>query len=433
MRKRLVGFFSFCVILAGTLAFNAINPLLGSQQIDGSYSFFPINIEVKNPKYLFGINIDQYEVVEEKVKKNQFLSDILASHHVPVKLVNQISAIPRNLFDVRKVAADKKYTVICRTDSLKSARALIYEPNPIDYVIFTFEDSLGVEVCQREVVIKEKSIAGVIQSSLSSTIYEMGISHELTNKFVDVFAWQVDFSRLQKGDIFKLVYDEIQVEGKAIGIGNINGIYFEHFSSGYYAIPFDQGEGKDYFDDNGKSLRKALLKYPIEFTRISSRYTGRRFHPVQKIFKAHLGTDFAAATGTPIRSVGDGIVEEAQYKSNNGNYVKVRHNGTYTTQYLHMSRIEPGIRAGMRVRQGQRIGYVGSTGLATGPHLCYRFWKNGKQVDALRVELPPSQPIKTDFLEAYEKVKGQIKLQLDAIPSPVQPAMAKAEVVSIGQ
>ncbi|HEX6890436.1 MAG TPA: M23 family metallopeptidase, partial [Chryseolinea sp.] len=177
----------------------------------------------------------------------------------------------------------------------------------------------------------------------------------------------------------------------------------------------DQGEGIDYFDDEGKSLRKALLKYPIEFTRISSRYTMNRFHPVQKRWKAHLGTDFAAPTGTPIRSVGDGIIDEAQYKSNNGNYVKIRHNGTYTTQYLHMSRIAEGVRAGTRVKQGQTIGYVGSTGLATGPHLCYRFWKNGVQVDALRVELPPSQPVKKDQMEAFDKVKQELTKKLDAI------------------
>jgi murein DD-endopeptidase MepM/ murein hydrolase activator NlpD len=426
MQKRWVGFFSFCVIAAGALAFSAYNPFLETQKIDGSYSFSPININVKDSKILYGMNVDEYVVIEDKVKKNQFLADILTSYNVPVKLVNQVSSIPRNLFDVRKIATNKKYTVICKPDSLRTAKAFIYEPNPIDYIVFTFEDSLWVDVCQREVVIEEKSIAGVIQSSLSQTINEMGISHELTNKFVDIFAWQVDFQRLQKGDVFKLVYEEIQVEGRSIGIRNINGIYFEHFASGYYAIPFDQGGGKDYYDDRGKSLRKALLKYPIEFTRISSRYSGRRFHPVQKIFKPHLGTDFSAPTGTPIRSVGEGIVEEAQYKSNNGNYVKIRHNGTYTTQYLHMSHIEPGIRAGVRVTQGQRIGYVGSTGLATGPHLCYRFWRNGKQVDALRVELPPSQPIREEYAKAYAQVKGQVKMRLDAIPSPVQQSMAKA-------
>jgi murein DD-endopeptidase MepM/ murein hydrolase activator NlpD len=426
MQKRWVGFLSFCLILAGTVAFNAYNPLVETHLQNGTYSFSPINIEVKSPKYLYGMNVDELVVVEDKVKKNQFLADIFTSYNVPVHLVNQVSYIPRNLFDVRKIAANKKYTIIHKSDSLRTATAFIYESNPIDYVVFRFEDSLRVEVCQRDIKIEQKSIAGIIQSSLSQTINDMGISHELTNKFVDIFAWQVDFQRLQKGDVFKLVYEEIQAEGQPIGIRSINGIFFEHFGSGYYAIPFDQGDGTDYFDDQGKSLRKALLKYPIEFTRISSRYTGRRFHPVQKIFKAHLGTDFAAPTGTPIRSVGDGIVEEAQYKSNNGNYVKIRHNGTYTTQYLHMSRIEPGVRAGVRVRQGQRIGYVGSTGLATGPHLCYRFWRNGKQVDALRVELPPSQPIKSEFVEAYEKMKDQVKLQLDAIPSPVQQTFAKA-------
>lgn len=426
MHRHWVGFFSFCIVVAGAVAFNAQNPFLGIQQTRDSYSFSPLTINVKKSTLLYGMNVDNYVVIEDKVKKNQFLADILTAHNVPIKLINQVSAISRNVFDVRKIAQNKKYTVICNPDSLKTAKAFIYEPNPIDYIVFSFEDSLRVDVCQREVVVEEKSIAGVIQSSLSQTIEAMGISHELTNKFVDIFAWQMDFQRLQKGDVFKLVYEEVQVEGRPIGIHDIVGIYFQHFGSDYYAIPFDQGNGKDYFDERGKSLRKALLKYPIEFTRISSRYTGRRFHPVQKIFKAHRGTDFAAPTGTPIRSVGDGIVEEAQYKSNNGNYVKIRHNGTYTTQYLHMSRIEGGIRAGTRVRQGQRIGYVGSTGLATGPHLCYRFWRNGIQVDALRVELPPSQPINADFTEAYELVKNQIKIRLDAIPSPVQQSFAKA-------
>jgi murein DD-endopeptidase MepM/ murein hydrolase activator NlpD len=248
----------------------------------------------------------------------------------------------------------------------------------------------------------------------------MNISHDLTNKFVDIFAWQVDFQRLQKGDQFKLIYEENLVEEKSVGVGRILGVYFEHSNNGYYAFPFDQGDGLDYFDNEGNSLRKALLKYPIEFTRISSRYSKSRFHPVVKVFRPHLGTDFAAPTGTPIRSVGDGIVEEAQYKTNNGNYVKIRHNGTYTTGYLHMSKIASGITPGTRVRQGQTIGFVGSTGLATGPHLCYRFWKNGVQVDALKVELPPSQPVKADYFQNFEKVKTDLIQRLQLIPFPVR-------------
>jgi murein DD-endopeptidase MepM/ murein hydrolase activator NlpD len=374
-------------------------------------------VEVKEPKMVYGMVInDDHAVIEDKIKRNQVLGDILEQYNVPAKLINQISTLSRKVFDPRKIAADKKYTVICNLDSIKTARALVYEPNAIDYIIFKFDDSLSVDVCQREVVTVEKTISGTIESNLSETIEKLGISNELTNKFVDIFGWQVDFQRLQKGDKFKLIYQENQVEGVGVSIKSIDGIYFEHFGHDYYAYPFDQGEGKDYFDDEGKSLRKALLKYPIEFTRISSRYTMNRFHPVQKRWKAHLGTDFAAPVGTPIRSVGDGIVLEAQYKSNNGNYVKIRHNGTYTTQYLHMSRIASGVHAGMHIRQGETIGYVGSTGLATGPHLCYRFWKNGVQVDALRVDLPASQPVKKDKLEAFETLKRDITAKLNAIP-----------------
>ncbi|NJM24818.1 MAG: peptidoglycan DD-metalloendopeptidase family protein [Bacteroidia bacterium] len=378
-----------------------------------------ISLDIKEPTLLYGMVADNYLVVEDRIKRNQFLGDILQSYNVPASMIHQLSMLSRKVFDVRKIAPDKKYTLFCSNDSMRTAKAFVYEPNPIDYIIFHFGDSLSVDVCKREVIQVEKNVSGIINSTLSQTIEELGISPELTNKFVDIFAWQVDFQRLQKGDKFKLIYEESQVEGNTVGITQIKAIYFEHFGSDYYAFPFDQGDGIDYFDDRGKSLRKALLKYPIEFTRISSRYSGKRFHPVRKVYRAHLGTDFAAPTGTPIRSVGDGIVVEAQYKSANGNYVKIRHNGTYTTQYLHMSRIADGVRSGTRVRQGQTIGYVGSTGLATGPHLCYRFWKNGRQVDALHVELPPSEPIKEGYKDAFDSVKVELIERLNQIPMPV--------------
>lgn len=374
-----------------------------------------VAIEIKEPTVLYGMVVDDYLVIEDKIKRNQVIGDILEQYNVSAKLIHQLSTISKNVFDVRKIVPNKKYTVLCGQDSSRTAKAMIYEPNLIDYVVIKFGDSLSVDLFKRDVVTVERSISGVINSTLSQTIEELGISHELTNKFVDIFAWQVDFQRLQKGDKFKLIYEENMVEGVSVGIEKISGVYFEHYNSPYYAFPFDQGNGLDYFDDEGKSLRKALLKYPIEFTRISSRYSGKRFHPVQKVYKAHLGTDFAAPTGTPIRSVGDGIVQEAQYKSNNGNYVKIKHNGTYTTQYLHMSKIASGVHAGTRVRQGQTIGYVGSTGLATGPHLCYRFWRNGVQVDALRVELPPSEPITKEFEAPFEEVKKNLMLRLETI------------------
>lgn len=373
-------------------------------------------IQLPIPQIKYGMVVNDLNVDEKTVKRNQLFLDLLKENFVDLKILQQLNTLPRKVFDFRKIASSKKYAIISKKDSLNTAIALIYEPNPVEYIVFHLRDSLMIEACEREVTTAEKSITGVIESSLYETIEAMSISPELTNKFVDVFGWQVDFQHLQKGDRFKLIYEENLVEGIPYSIGNILGIYFEHMSSPYYAFPFDQGEGIDFFDEEGKSLRKALLKYPIEFTHISSRYSMNRFHPVVKVWRPHLGTDFAAATGTPIRTVGDGIIEEAGYSSGNGNYVKVRHNGTYTTGYLHMSRIGSGIHAGVRVKQGQNIGYVGSTGLATGPHLCYRFWKNGVQVDALRVELPPSQPVKESSRTEFAIVKEKLTTRLNAIP-----------------
>jgi murein DD-endopeptidase MepM/ murein hydrolase activator NlpD len=384
---------------------------------------------IKKPTIVYGMVVNGLQVKEDLVKKDQLFFELFDSVHVTPVVLQQLNTLSKKVFDFRKVGANKKYTLIHEKDSLRTARALVYEHNPIEYVIFHLKDSLMVEVCQREVITVEKTISGRIETSLSETIEQLNISNELTNKFVDIFGWQVDFQRLQKGDQFKLIYEENLVEEKPISVGKILGIYFEHVDQGYYAFPFDQGDGIDYFDDKGNSLRKALLKYPIEFTRISSRYNLNRFHPVAKVFRAHLGTDFAAPTGTPIRSVGDGTVQEAQYSANNGNYVKIHHNGTYTTGYLHMSKIASGVVAGTRVKQGQTIGYVGSTGLATGPHLCYRFWRSGVQIDALRVELPPSQPVKKDHRADFDNVKEALIKRLQLIPFPPP---AQSEVIVAG-
>jgi len=416
----------------GIIAIILIAVIIGFFWIDSTSSWFSragtyetvmdsshhVEHEIIKPEFLHGMVVNHLLVVEDQVKRNQRFTDLLNGYYVSPSVMQQLNLLPRSVYDFRKISSNKKYSLLVEHDSLKSLKALVYEPNPIDYVVFHFKDSLLVEHCQRKVDTIQRSTSGRIETTLSHTIENLNISNDLTNKFVDIFAWVVDFQRLQKGDRFKLIYEENLVDEKPIGIGNILGVYFEHSGNGYYAFPFDQGDGMDYFDDEGNSLRKALLKYPIEFTRISSRYSKNRFHPVVKVFRPHLGTDFAAPTGTPIRSVGDGIIEEAQYKTNNGNYVKVRHNGTYTTGYLHMSKIATGIKAGTRVRQGQTIGYVGSTGLATGPHLCYRFWKNGVQVDALNVELPPSQPVKTEFFSSFQAVKEELIKRLESIPFP---------------
>ena len=228
----------------------------------------------------------------------------------------------------------------------------------------------------------------------------------------EVFAWQIDFFRIQRGDRFRVVYEERTVDGTTIGPGDIVAAYFVHRGRTYYAYRFDDGEGSEYFDENGQSLRRELLKAPLRFSRISSRFTNRRFHPVLKRYRPHHGTDYAAPTGTPVLSVGDGTVQFAAYKGYNGNYVKIRHNATYTTGYLHLSRIADGLRPGATVKQGDTIGYVGSTGLSTGPHLDYRFWKNGTAIDPYSVELPPARPVAPQHMTAFRNVVDGLYEQL---------------------
>ena len=423
-RKYLIGGLILFLLLVGVyLAWNP-NVVYDNQHFEVDSEKNQIDsaaLNVEEPTLLYGYEVDSLVIIEDRIKRNQNLSEILVKYNVSHQKIHELAVNSKPVFDVRKMVSNRKYTMLCYPDSLQTAKAMIYEPSPTEYIVFDLEDSVTVKKVEKEIVTLEKELAGVIERSLAVTIAELGETPQLTNDIVDVLAWQIDFFRMQKGDRFKIIFEEQQVDGVPFGYGKIKGIYMEHFGNPFYAYYYDQGNGIDYFDEEGNSLRKAFLKYPLEFTRISSRYSGNRFHPVQKRWKAHRGTDFAAPKGTPIRSVGDGIVLEARYGVNNGNYVKIKHNATYTTQYLHMSKIATGIRSGVKVKQGQTIGFVGSTGLARGNHLCYRFWKNGVQIDALKVKLPPSEPIHEENKEAYSTVKDSLKLQLDAIqfPSPI--------------
>lgn len=375
-------------------------------------------VETYTPTVYYNVVIDSLEVMEGKIKRNQNLAEILAPYNVSNETIHRVAKESKKVFDVRKLVIGKPYSVVYSNDSLKRGTHFIYRPNAIDYVVYDFQDSIQVYKKEKPVDIVEKSLSGVINSSLYETMVESGAGPELVDMMVDVFAWQVDFFGIRKGDNFKLIYEEKSVEQEAVGIHRIAGAYFEHHGEKYYAINFDQGKGLDYFDTAGVSLRRNLLKAPLNFTRISSRYSGRRFHPVQKRYKAHRGTDYAAPTGTPIRTVGDGVVLEARYHKYNGNYVKIKHNDNISTQYLHMSKIKKGIRKGVRVKQGQNIGFVGKTGLANGPHLCYRFWKNGVQVDALKVDLPPSEPILDSNRVQFNTIQEVITTRLDSISFP---------------
>lgn len=370
--------------------------------------------EVIEENLLYGININELDVIEGVVGKNQTLSTILAPFNVPYQIIDEIAQKSKDIFDVRKIAFNKKFTVLSAKDS-SQAQFFIYEPNPAEYVVFKL-DQVEVYKEEKPVELRPVEVGGEISSNLYVNMTQLGITPDLIDQFADLYGWNVDFQRLQKGDKFKVVYKEKVVDGNVIGITDIEAAYFEHMGEVYHAIPFEQNGEVSFFDQNGNSFKKAFLRDPLKYTRISSRYNLNRFHPVQKRYKPHLGTDYAAPTGTEIRTVGDGTVVEARYTSANGNYVKIKHNGTYTTQYLHMSKIAPGMKPGSRVKQGQVIGYVGSTGLATGPHLCFRFWKNGQQVDWLKEKIPPSDPILPENKLAFDQVKMEKMQQIAAIP-----------------
>lgn len=363
----------------------------------------------------YGFSVDSFTTHAGKLKPNQFLADILLSYNIPYPQIDRLVKKSKEVFDIKNLRSGQKYSVLISNDSMAAPHYLIYEESQVKYVVFDLRDTLHVYVEEREVETKIRSSSGIITSSLYETMMEQNLDAGLAVKLADIYAWTIDFYRIQKGDWFKLIYEEKLVAGKSFGTGKVIAAEFNHKGENFYAFFFEKEEVSDYFDEAGNGLKKAFLKSPLKFSRISSRFTMKRFHPVQKVFKAHLGTDYAAPKGTPILSVGDGTVEEAQYRQYNGNYVKVKHNGTYTTQYLHMSKIAKGIKRGVRVKQGDVIGYVGSTGLATGPHVCFRFWKNGKQCDHLKEKFPSSEPVKKQYREEFLKKAEELKQELDQI------------------
>lgn len=366
--------------------------------------------------YAYGYRVSDYTVLEDKIKPGESLGNLLTKHSITFSEVDQIARMSKDVFDVRRMNAGRPYMLLLENDSIGRAVSFIYYATPTEYVVYHFKDSLDVYAKEREIVLKEREASGVISSSLYETMMENNLSPALPGAISEIYAWTIDFFRVQKGDKFKVIFDERYVDDEFIGIGLIKAVMFEHAGEEFYSFYFEENElFGDYFDQDGNTLRRVFLKAPVNFSRISSRYSGNRYHPVLKRWKSHLGTDYAAPRGTPIVSTANGTVVEAKYKKNNGNYVKVRHNATYTTQYLHMSKIARGMKPGVFVKQGQVIGYVGSTGLATGPHVCYRFWKNGKQVDPYKQKLPPSDPIKKENIDRFKQHMNPLKDRLDNI------------------
>ncbi len=366
----------------------------------------------------YGIDLGELYVCTEVVKPNESIGKILGANGIPYQVVDELVAKSHGIFDVSKIKSGKSYCIMRTTDSLESVKYFIYEQDPINYVVYEIGDSIKVTSAQKHVDVVERQASGVVSSSLWNALTDNDIDPQMAVAMSEVYAWSVDFFRLQKGDYFKVIFDEQYVEGQRIGVGEIRGALFNHAGKDFYAVKYSQDSTADYFDENAMSLRKAFLKAPLQFRRISSNFNHARFHPILKIRRPHLGTDYAAETGTPIWSIGSGVVVQATFNRGMGNFVEIRHNDKYTTKYLHMSGFAPGIRAGTSVAQGQTIGYVGSTGLATGPHLHFEMLKNGVHTDATKEDMPTGDPIRDECKPAYGVYADQIVGKLKAMPAP---------------
>lgn len=382
------------------------------QQIEEEISISPEPV----PTFEYGICVDSLVVIKDVVKRNEFLADILLRHGIDYVTIDYIAKYTRDTFDVRKIRVGNKYAVISNNDSLRKAQYFAYEISSSDYVLYQFNDSVVVTRGIKQITMGLDSVTGTIKSSLWNALVEKQADPNLANELSEIYAWTIDFFGLRKGDTYTAIFETNFVEDKYIGLEKIIAAKFNHLGKDRYAFYFEQNDQGDYFDDEGNSLQRTFLKAPLRFTRISSKFSHSRMHPVLKIRRPHHGIDYAAPTGTPVYTVGDGVVIKKGYqKRGGGNYIKIKHNGTYSTTYMHLSGYAKGMNVGKNVKQGDLIGYVGKTGLATGPHLDFRFYRNGKAVDPLKVESPPSKPIEPGYQVAFDSVVMQYKHRLDSI------------------
>lgn len=372
------------------------------------------SIENTTPEYAFGFKLKDYRVERDTIQRGDNLSLILARHHFDATEIKLITEKIKDSFDVRNIKAGNIFTVLKSKSDPPKLEVLIYEPNSLSFNVIDFRDSTMAYKVDYPVSYKTKTVAGVIDGSLSASLLKEGLDPGLAQKLAKNFAWTIDFFKFKKGDRFALSVQEKYINDTIyVGTEKLLGAYFNYKGKDIYGFPYQKAGAKneDFFDENGKQMRTMFLKAPLQYFQITSKFTKNRFHPVQKTWKAHNGTDYAAPHGTPIMTTASGTVIETGYTGGNGNYVKVKHDGTYTTQYLHMSKIL--VKKGQYVQQGQVIGKVGSTGLATGPHVCYRFWKNGVQVDPLRLNLPTSQIMDSKELPLYLQSIQPVKKAID--------------------
>ena len=371
--------------------------------------------EEKKVNIIFGINADNYTVERKEVEAGESWSKILNAYGISTQKVVRLDQLTREICPLRNIRAGSHYTTFTRPDSTAvNLDYLVYEKNLIDYVVFAFVgDSVAVREGQREVDIKRRKSTAIISSSLWGAIMEADLPYSLASEMEDIYQWTVDFFGIQQGDNFTVIYDEKFIDTLSVGVGRVWGAKFTHRGKDIYAIPFEQGGKLQYWEEDGGSLRKQLLKAPLKFTRISSKFSHARLHPVLKKYRPHHGVDYAAPTGTPVRAVADGTVTKKSYDKAAGNMLKIKHPGNLSSGYLHLRGFAKGIKVGARVSQGQVIGYVGSTGRSTGPHLDFRLWKGSTPINPLKVPQKPSEPISKENKERFNIVKERIMAELN--------------------
>ncbi|MDR0955166.1 MAG: peptidoglycan DD-metalloendopeptidase family protein [Rikenellaceae bacterium] len=348
---------------------------------------------IEEPAKLYGIVLGDHEIEQGEIQPGDNLSEILGRYGIGARAVDSLVRASEGVFDIRSIRGGQPYHVFLTADSLRRLDHFVYQRNNTDYVVFNFVDSITIRLDSLPVRVERRMASGTIESSLWSTMVGNGYSPALALTLSDIYAWTIDFFGLQKGDAFEVIYEDRFVDTLSVGHGQILGAWFEHNGKRYNAIPYDQSGKITFWDEAGNSLRKSMLKAPLVYSRISSRFSNSRLHPILKTRRAHHGVDYAAPSGTEVVAVADGTVTRASYDSGGGNTVRIKHARNLETGYLHLSKYGPGIKAGVRVTQGQVIGYVGSTGLSTGPHLDYRVWQGGTAIDPLKVPTEPAEPI----------------------------------------
>ena len=363
-------------------------------------------VVVEDPRHIeYGVDVTDLDEVQGKVANGQIITSLLRNLGANKAAITQAAFIPDSVFDVRRMKAGQRYSAYYTQDSVPQLVYLVYQHSVTDFIVFHFEDSLHVEQYTKPTTMKTRQGEFVVETSLWNAIIDANMNMTLALQLSDIYAWTVDFFGLQKGDRFRVYYDELFVDTVSIGISKIHAACYTRGEKDIYAVFYENDEVSGYWDLEGNNVKKAFLKAPLSFSRISSKFTYARKHPVYKTVRPHTGVDYAAPMGTPVMAIGDGVVTFKGYKGGGGHTVKIKHNSTYTSAYLHLSKYGKGIAEGVRVTQGQVIGYVGSSGTSTGAHLDFRIWKNGTPIDPLKMESPPTEPIPSNARVEFDSVK----------------------------